>query len=290
MTQKSSIKTGHIRHVVKYRFLRYASPLLASIILLGLTFSVAVSANAFISQSYTTTDQLSLGSIVGLRNNSPDQVVASATTNVDSLLGVVINAANSPLSLSSGQENQVQVATSGTLRVLVSDINGTIVRGDHITASPISGVGMKATGNVRIVGVAQGDLVMTTDGQQSYIDKSGRSQSVVLGEVPVLVNVSYYFKEPDKTIIPSALQNVANTIVGKTVSTLPILISAAIFVVTIIVVASIVYSMIRSSIISVGRNPMSQSAVYRDVIQLSGLVLVILAVSVIAMYLVLTRL
>jgi len=48
--------------------------------------------------------------------------------------------------------------------------------------------------------------------------------------------------------------------------------------------------MIRSSIISVGRNPMSQSAVHRDLIQLSALVLGILAVGFTALYLVLTRL
>jgi hypothetical protein len=57
-----------------------------------------------------------------------------------------------------------------------------------------------------------------------------------------------------------------------------------------IVVSSIIYSMIRSSIISVGRNPMSQSAIYRDLIQLSALVIGILAVGLISVYLVLTRL
>ena len=290
MTEKHSIKTSHVRRVVKYRFMRVTPPWLVSVALLSLALPLFAGAEAFISQSYSSGDKLSLGSIVGLQINSTDRVVAAATNNVDSLLGVVINATNSPLSLYSGQDNQVQVATSGTLQVLVSSINGPISRGDHITASPISGVGMKATGNVRIVGIAQGDLATTTDSQQSYTDKDGQKQSVVLGEVPVLVNVSYYFREPDKTIIPSALQSVANALAGKPVSTLPIIISAAIFLVTLIVVASIAFSMIRSSIISVGRNPMSQSAVYRDVIQLSALVIGILAVSVIAMYLVLTRL
>ena len=290
MTEKHSIKASHVRRVVKYRFMRIAPPWLVSIALLSLALPMFAGAEAFISQSYSSGDKLSLGSIVGLQINSTDRVVAAATSNVDSLLGVVINATNSPLSLYSGQDNQVQVATSGTLQVLVSSINGPISRGDHITASPISGVGMKATGNVRIVGIAQGDLAITTGSQQSYTDKDGHKQSVALGEVPVLVNVSYYFREPDKTIIPSALQSVANALAGKPVSTLPIVISAAIFLVTLIVVASIAFSMIRSSIISVGRNPMSQSAVYRDVIQLSALVIGILAVSVIAMYLVLTRL
>jgi len=47
--------------------------------------------------------------------------------------------------------------------------------------------------------------------------------------------------------------------------------------------------MIRSGIISVGRNPMSQSAIYRDIIQLSVLVLGILTVAIISIYVILTR-
>jgi len=110
-----------------------------------------------------------------------------------------------------------------------------------------------------------------------------------LGTVPVVVNVTYYYAQPDKTLIPAALQNLANALAGKTVDSLPIIISCVIFIITLIVVVSIIYSMIRSSIISVGRNPMAQSAVYRDVIQLSALVLGILAVAVIAIYVILTR-
>jgi hypothetical protein len=173
--------------------------------------------------------------------------------------------------------------------VLVSDINGEIQQGDSITASPVKGVGMKATNNAKVVGIAQGKPTNSNGTKQTYKDSAGKEHPLVLGEVPVLINVSYYYKQPDKTIIPSAIQNVANALAGKTVNTTPILISGAIFIITLAVVVSIIYSMIRSSIISVGRNPMSQSAVYRDVIQLSALVLGILAVSLTSIYFILTR-
>jgi heme/copper-type cytochrome/quinol oxidase subunit 2 len=101
--------------------------------------------------------------------------------------------------------------------------------------------------------------------------------------------VSYHYKQPDKTLIPAALQNVANSIAGKKVDSLPIILSGVIFIIMLISVVSIIYAMIRSSIISVGRNPMAQSAIYRDIIQLSILVLAIISVSVIAIYFVLTR-
>lgn len=289
MIDKSSPKASYIRHISKCRPLGYLPIWLLGIAIVCIALPAIVGAEAFISQSYSTGEQLPLGSIVGLQTNFSDRVVASTTSNVDGIFGVVINAASSPIALQNGQDNQVQVATSGTLQVLVSNINGTISRGDHITASPIKGVGMRASSNVRIIGIAQGNLV-DTGTKQSYTDQTGKAQSVIIGEVPIMVNVAYYFREPDKTIIPSAMQNVANAFAGKPVSALPIVISAAIFLITIVVVSSIVFSMIRSSIISVGRNPMSQSAVYRDVIQLSGLVLVLLGAAFVAMYLVLTRL
>jgi hypothetical protein len=106
----------------------------------------------------------------------------------------------------------------------------------------------------------------------------------------VLVNVSYFFKQPEKTLVPTSIQNVANAMAGKQVDPLPIFISMGIFIITIIIVVSMIYSMIHSSIISVGRNPMSQSAIYRDLLQLSALVAVILAVGITSIYLILTRL
>lgn len=256
--------------------------------LLALSLPAVTFAVTTLSQGYATDDKLSIGSIVSLKNNSTDQVVGATSESVDSILGVVINDGSSLLTLSNGQANQVQVATSGIVSVLVSDINGEVKKGDQITASPIKGVGMKATSNAKVVGIAQSDPINGSD-KQNYTDDQGNKETVTLGQVSLLVNVTYYFQQPEKTLIPPAIQNLANAMAGKKVDTLPILISAAIFLVTLIVVVSIIYSMIHSSIISVGRNPMSQSAIYRDVIQLSALVLGILAVAGIAIYVILTR-
>ena len=250
---------------------------------------IAAHAVTSISQGYSTSEALPIGSIVSLQKDTSDRVVASTNANVDSILGVVINDGSSLLTLSNGQGSQVQIATNGVVPALVSDINGAIVQGDQITASPIKGVGMKATSNTKVVGIAQGTPTSDT-AKQKYTDQQGKEQSVSLGQVPVLVSVSYFSEKPEKTIIPQSLQNVANSLAGKEVSSLPIIISAAIFIVTLAIVVIIIYSMIRSSIISVGRNPMAQSAVYRDVIQLSALILVILGVSIIAIYIILTRL
>jgi hypothetical protein len=248
------------------------------------------SAVTLISQGYNVDSALPAGSIVSLKKDSTSDVTSATTSNVGSILGVVISDGNSQVSITSDQKDQVQVVTSGVEQVLVSDINGTIGAGDQITASPISGVGMKATASSKVVGVAQDAFPNSSASSQSYKDKNNQQHTVKLGEVAVLVNVAYYYKAPEKTIIPSAIQNIANALAGKTVNALPILLSVGIFIITLIVVVSIIYSLIHSSIISVGRNPMSQSAVYRNVIQLSLLVAVILAVSVISIYMVLRKL
>ena len=264
--------------------------ILAAVFILSIALACVTHAVTSISQSYATTDRLPMGALVSLEKDSSDRVVAAANSNVDSLLGVVVNIDSSLLAVTNDSDNQAQIATSGTLQVLVSNINGDVKRGDYITASPVSGIGMKATGNVKVIGIAQSDLSTKNGGEQKYNDKEGKEQTILVGQVPLLVNVSFYYKEADKTLIPSAIQNVANALAGRSVSPVPILISAGIFLVTVIVVVSIIYSMIRSSIISVGRNPMSQSAVYRDLIQLSALVLGIIAVGFTAIYLVLIKL
>lgn len=240
-----------------------------------------------ISQGYNTAEPVSIGSLVSVKNNLSDTVEPATTKTSGSLIGVAINDGTSLLEIGTTGAKQVQVATSGIVPALVSNYNGEIKQGDPITSSPIKGVGMKATSNAKVIGLAQGTMSGTN--KQMVKVTGGSEQEVTFGQVDVLVSVSYHYQEPDKTIIPAALQNVANSIAGRKVDSTPIIVSAIIFIVMIVIVSSIIYSMIRSSIISVGRNPMAQSAVYRDIIQLSILVLAIIGVSVVAIYLVLTR-
>ncbi len=260
------------------------------LLILASSWTLIVHADTIISRSYLSDERIPIGSIVSIEEDTSDRVEPANVRNVDNILGVVVNEDSSLIRLSGSQDNRVQVATDGALDVLVSDINGDISRGDHITASPIDGIGMKATSNIKVVGIAQGNLNQDSGRTETYTDADGEEHEFLLGEVPVKVNVAYYFKEPDRTIVPATIQNVANAIAGRPVEPLPIIISGVIFVVTMIAVGSIIFSMIRNSIISVGRNPMSQSAVYRNVMQLTALVLGILTVSIASIYMILTRL
>lgn len=252
--------------------------------------SGSVAALTSIVQAYKIAKTPPIGSIVSLQSSASDTVLLANTKNVNNLFGVTVPESNALLSLSSGTGNQVQVATSGVTTMLVSDINGPIKTGDEITSSPVDGVGMKATENVKVIGVAQENLGDSPGKSKSkYTDENKQQHSIVIGQIPTLVNVSYYYKQPDKTLIPSVIQNIANTVAGKKVSPLPIIICLVIFLVSLISIFSLIYAAIRSSIISVGRNPMSQSAVYRSLLQVTVLVLFIAGVAVTAIFLILTR-
>lgn len=253
-------------------------------IFIGIT--VPVLAITPVSQSYLTDKTIPLGSLVALDGDSADKIIPADTNSVKNLIGVTIND-STPLVLTSGNSNSALVATSGIAPTLVSNLNGEIELGDQITASPIAGVGMKATTNTKIIGVAQSQV---SGKKTETVTVDGHEEKIEVGEIRLLVSVGYHYQEPEKTLIPTALQNIANAMAGKKVDPLPIIISLIIFIVTMIIVISLVYSIVRSSIISVGRNPLAQSAVYRNAIQMSVLVLAIIAVATVAIYLVLTKL
>ena len=247
----------------------------------------ALALSTYIAESYTSEEALFMSLIVSLKENASDSVVATNTGNVDTMIGVVIDRSDASISVSNGKDKQVQVAKNGTLQVLVSDINGTVEQGDYVTGSPINGVGMRATGSTKVIGIAQNSL--TNGVAQKIKGSDGVEQNVKVGTVTILVSVSGYIEKSENSFIPRPVQEIANTLAGRTVSALPILLSLGVFLVTLIVVTIIIYSMVRNGIISVGRNPLSSSAIYRNVIQLSVLVLGILVGAGVIIYFILTR-
>lgn len=287
MVAKASRLTGQKKQKMKLTIRRF---ILGATAIVGLAvFMSGAAADPIVTQGYNTTQDLTPGAIVSIKSGSNNSVNASNLSNSDNLLGVVVDNNNSSVALQAGS-SQVQVATSGVNQVLVSNINGNISIGDEIAASPINGVGMLATQNAEVIGSAQASFPNATATKETVTNSSGNKQSVSIGSIPVLVSVGYFTKQPTKTIIPTALQNLANALAGKQVKTLPILISCGIFIVTLISVVAIIYSIIHGSIISVGRNPMAQAAVYRNVLQLSALVVGIIGVAMFAIFMILTKL
>lgn len=272
---------------------RFIAVLLSMAAVVGsCSLAASVQAAAGLAQGYRATEALAAGSLVSIDSQNSNSVLSANTDRLDGLIGVVVGANDALLSISSGLD-QVEVATSGVVQTIVTDLNGSIKVGDKITASPLNGVGQKAVLSTKVVGIAQADFSAKTEGgvKRKIKDKAGVEKEVTVGRIPMIVGVTYYVSGngSEKTVIPTYLQNLANELAGKKVSPLPIIVSVIIIIISLIVITALVYGAIKSSIISIGRNPLSQGAVYRSLLQVSALVMGILTVALVTVYLILSK-
>jgi hypothetical protein len=247
-----------------------------------------------ISQSFTaTTDDITAGSILSLEPGSNTIVEPSnSTTNAATLEGI---AADKPLvELSNNQQNAVQVVTGGVTPVLVSNINGAITAGDRIAPSPLSGIGMKATTPGDIVGTAQTSLSSTKTVTKMITDKSGKRIAVMVGMVPVSVNVSYYSTPPNNSsiaaYIPPFVQTFANRVAGgKIVSSLRVFIATMWLVLGFITASLILYTSVRSGITSLVRNPLAKTALLHGLIDVIVATLGVLLATTVVVYVIVAK-
>lgn len=252
---------------------------------LMLVISPLAYAQASISQGFSTDEELTPGTIVSQKQGS-GSVQRASLSDTTSLIGVA--GSESLIELSSDTK-QVQVVTSGATQTLVSDVNGEIHAGDRITISPIEGIGMKAVKSAYVVGTAATDFKEAKNVSTRQItDKNGVTHTTKIGLLIVQVAVTYYQDvDVNKSILPEFILNLARSVAGREVSILRILIALVVLVVGIISIGILLYSSVRSSIISIGRNPLAASAVNKSLLQVSFLSLGVLLIMLSAVYLVL---
>jgi hypothetical protein len=262
----------------------------ACLLSVGLWLTPALAAaNGGVSQGFSTSSSnLTPGTIMGLKPGSKQTVVPAVSNQKYQLLGVV---AGEPLIALSDGQNQVQINVSGPAEALVSDINGTIKTGDKIAASPITGVGMKATDAGQIVGIAQADLSASHPSQQTVTDKQGKSHTLEVGTIPIQVSVGYYAGAQNQgklaAILPPSLLTLANNVAGEQVSALRVLISLFALVLGFIIAANMLQAGIRSGMVALGRNPLAKKALRRELLDICATAIGILVLTAIVMYLVL---
>jgi len=275
-----------LHYALQLRYILLSTMILVLAIFLPL--QATAQGNSAISQGFKTSDtDITAASLVGIEEGNTNAIELSANGKEDRLVGVVSN--NPLIELSDGGSG-VQVVTSGLTMTLVSDINGDIANGDKITASPIEGVGMKATESSVIVGTAQGDLKSVETDERTITTKDGKRETVKIGLMPVQVSVAYFTVEEEESsqFVPGFLQNLANNVSGRNVSPVRVLVAALILLLVFISITVLIYSAVRSSIISIGRNPLSESAVRKSLAEVGLTVFAVLLFSSLIIYLVLT--
>jgi len=242
-----------------------------ALFVMGLSPAGASSAN--ISHSYSTDTNITNGSLVSLDPHRSDYVVLANSGNGQQLLGVAVATNDSLIAIDAKTGNgTVQVATSGTVNALVSDINGAIKVGDQISVSPFNGVGMKASSGEQIIGLAQTAFNNSTAGAtpEQVTDKNGKSSQMMVGYVKLGISIGSMPTYGNSSQL-NGLQQVAKSLTGHTVSKFRTIISVIVAVMASVALVVLIYASIYGSIISIGRNPLAKYAVFRSLASVFGM-------------------
>lgn len=259
-----------------------------SLIFIGvfvITPGLSAASSAAVAQGFKadeTRGAIVSGAIVSFKADSHSVELAASDTT-DQIAGIV---AKSPLLAITGGGQEVQVVISGSTEVLVSDINGDIKAGDKITASPIAGVGMLATSDGRVVGTAKADFDTARAQTKTIADTSGGQHQVHVGAMPLQVGLAYY-QNQSSSFLPPFLQSLANSIAGRQVSIVRILICLVLLLAALISLSVLVYSSVRSAMVSLGRNPLASGNIRKSLYQVGLVTLAVWGGVLVASYLVL---
>lgn len=244
-------------------------------------------------QGYAADRKIDYGTIVELTGDKSDRVKVASQSEMQNMFGVTVDPKQLSVRLSSGNlENEVYVAVSGTYDVLVSDQGGEIKAGDYLTLSSINGIAMKAgTEESTVFGRAVGsfDGKGVTLGTSELTDTNDNSKKTVkLGSVPVTIDIKSNPNEKSTdTNVPEFLKRVGQAIAEKEVSPIRIYLSMAITAISLIAAIVVLYSGVRSGVISIGRNPMSKKSIFRSLLEIILTSILILIIGLFAVYLLL---
>lgn len=249
-------------------------------------------------QSYAAETPLSAGTIVQLAGKDANQVTVAKQSQLENMFGVVVDRSQISFRLTNDAiQNETYVAASGAYNTLVSTQNGPINKGDFVTLSAIDGVAMKA-GTRDQQKTVFGRAQATYDGKGIVLstavlkDTNGKdTKTVQIGSIPVTVDIKTNPNEKEKIStkanLPEQLQRVGEQIAEKEVSPVRIYLSIAITVISLIATIVVLYSGIRSGVISIGRNPMSRKSIFRALLEVILTSLLIVIVGLFAVYLLL---
>ena len=224
-----------------------------------------------VTQGYGSDQTMQRGMLVQLKKGDTTKVEVVKQETADQTYGVVVNANDAPVTLSSDGK-KVFVATAGHYDVLVSTQNGEVKAGDYVTISAIDGIGMKAGDKEPVV---VGRALSGFDGKSNAISTNqvktsdGGTKTVNIGRVQADITVAknplLKAQEPN---LPEALNKVSESIAGKPVNPVRVYLSLFVFMVSTLIASSLMYGGVRSAIISIGRNPLSKKSIIRGMFQI----------------------
>lgn len=220
-----------------------------------------------VTRGYQSSQPVQRGMLVAVSLDDADRVEPLTYASLDRLKGVVVQKNDSPVTLSS-DDKKIFVASSGDFEVLVSDQNGPISKGDYITISALEGIGMKADDTQPVVvGRAATEFKGTNDSIGSTSIESGSPYKFGRIQANISISRNPLLKVPEQNDIPKFLTSIGETVADKPVNPLRIYLALALFLATVGVVGFMLYGGVRSSLVAIGRNPLSKKTILRGLFQ-----------------------
>lgn len=260
---------------------------LAGLVLLGLASPISAQN---VTQGYSSDRLLQRGTIVSLDAEDTSKVVAATKENQDRLHGIVVASNDSSFTLSDENEKTF-VAAIGRFEGLVSTEAGTIQPGDFLAVSSVTGIAMKAG---EFDPYTVGKAIEGFDGNENAIsstelrDSVGNTNTVAIGRVLVDVAVgSNPLLKPVDSSLPEFLESAAEAIADKPVSPVRIYIGIFIIIASAGIAGSLLYSGVKSSVISIGRNPLSKKSITKSLLQIIVSSIIIFLIGIFGVYLLL---
>lgn len=252
----------------------------AAILLLSLITSTTVADT--LVQSFKTKTSLEPGWVVALDKNDNNSVEPAPASDTSRMYGIVIDPSQVPFTIQRQQGEQVFVATSGTYPVFVTTQNGEINPGDFISMSTTDGVSAKAVSRQTYI---LGKAVEKFDGKNNVITKA--SDGSAIGRINVTITPGKNPLTKNDVAVPSVLKTLGDGIGGKDTAAIRIYTALAVFLITSIVSAVVLWVGVRGGMIAIGRNPLSRQYIIRGLIQVIVIAILIFTVGVIGVYLLL---
>jgi len=203
--------------------------------------------------------------------NNPT-VERASDQQLNNIIGIATDASQPLVVISNGQQ-QIYVQSSGNTKGFVSDINGSIKKGDVLTISPLNGVLMKADSSSTVIfGTALEDQSAQTGQPYSYHVKSITKQTIV-----TKISLNLDRKANSSNPKPAALVSLGKAITGHEIGATRTLIGLIIFILVFIAEVTIIYGAASGTVTAVGRNPLATNLIRKEFIRVlfvSGFVLI----------------
>ncbi len=260
---------------------------LALLIIVSLAHPLAAQS---VTQGYASDETLQRGMLVSLKEGDGTKIEAAEAENAKRLHGVVVNPNDAPVTLSNDTQ-RIFVATVGRYEVLVSDEAGQIKQGDYIGVSKVRGIGTKVDDkSTMVIGKALADYDGKTNvlGTTDLKDNGGITVKINIARLAVDLGIGANpLAKSEDVNLPGFLKKASESIANKRVSTVRVYLSLAIIFASMAIAGSMLYAGVRSSMISIGRNPLSKQSIIRSLMQVVITSFIIFIIGIFGVYLLL---